>query len=95
MARNLFITKYQVDRLGALKAQIAELKMEHDKIVDLLKEAGTDVYDGNLFEANVFPQTKSLTDWEDVARALKAKPALIRKHTRLVETLVCKVTSRK
>ena len=42
-----------VDRLGALRAQIAELEAEAKPLVDELKAQGAGVYEGSLFKATV------------------------------------------
>jgi hypothetical protein len=42
-----------VDRLGALRAQIAELEAEAKPIVDELKAQGEGVYEGSLFRAKI------------------------------------------
>ena len=42
-----------VDRLGNIKAQIAELKAVEANLVGLLANTGSDVIDGDLFRATV------------------------------------------
>jgi len=47
----------QIDRLGQLKAQIADLQAEADRIADLLRAAGPGKYEGELFAATVTDET--------------------------------------
>jgi hypothetical protein len=42
-----------VDRLGALRAQIADLESEAKPIVDELKTQGAGVYEGTLFRVKI------------------------------------------
>lgn len=42
-----------VDRLGAIKAQIAELKKVEGNLTELLINSGTDVVDGGTFRATI------------------------------------------
>ena len=59
-----------IDRLGALKAQIAELEREADAIAESLRAQGKGSYEGSLFRATVSDET--LVSTFDAAAA-KAK----------------------
>jgi hypothetical protein len=65
-----FPVEHPVDRLGALKAQIAELEREADAIADSLRAQGKGLYEGSLFKASVADET--LVSTFDAAAA-KAK----------------------
>jgi hypothetical protein len=57
----------EVDTLGNLLAQIAELTKQADKIKDDIKDSaskgGAKVVDGNLFKATYIEANRSSTDW--------------------------------
>ena len=65
-----FPAEHPVDRLGALKAQIAELEREADAIADSLRAQGKGTYEGSLFKASV--SDEALVQTFDAAAA-KAK----------------------
>jgi hypothetical protein len=48
-----FPANHPVDRLGELKAQIANLQAEADKIAEDLRAKGKGAYEGSLFKASV------------------------------------------
>jgi len=60
MKNDLPIT--QVDTLGNLLAQIAELTKQADAIKDVIKENGQTV-EGNLFKATYIEANRSTIDW--------------------------------
>lgn len=96
-----------VDELGRRKAILAEAKAAVDVLTDALKEISPSAetlraeernvsYEGELFEAVVYAQAKSTTDWEAVCRAAKVPARIIKKFTTLGEpTLACRVQARK
>jgi len=59
-----------VDKLGQLKAAIADLQAEADRISDQLRASGPGRYDGDLFAATVTDET--LVETFD-SKAAKAK----------------------
>ena len=59
----------QVDRLGYLSSEQAELKEEADGIKAVLRSSGLEVVEGRLFRATVGKDSKTTTvDWEAIAR---------------------------
>jgi hypothetical protein len=60
----------QIDRLGELKAQIADLQAQYDAIADSLRAQGAGTHEGRMFKAVVSEET--LTTTFDAAAA-KAK----------------------
>lgn len=76
----------KVDELGALHAAIAKLKKDADTIRTELENAGLADIEGNLYRVN-FAQCagKTLTDWQAIAKRLKASPQIIRAYTKTGE----------
>ena len=76
----------KVDRLGAMHAAIASMKREADQIRAELEDAGLTDIEGSLYRVN-FAQCagKTLTDWQAIAKRLKASPQLIRAYTKTGE----------
>jgi histidinol-phosphate/aromatic aminotransferase/cobyric acid decarboxylase-like protein len=76
----------KVDELGQLHAAIARLKKDADTIRTELEEAGLTDIDGQLYRVN-FAQCagKTLTDWQAIAKRLKASAQLIRAYTKTGE----------
>jgi hypothetical protein len=76
----------KVDRLGVLHAALADMKREAEKIRTELEDAGLDNIDGQLYRVN-FAQcaAKTMTDWQAIAKRLKASPQLIRAYTKTGE----------
>ena len=76
----------KVDELGQLHATIAKLKKDADQIRTDLEDAGLADIDGQLYRVN-FAQCagKTLTDWQAIAKRLKASPQLIRAYTKTGE----------
>jgi hypothetical protein len=72
----------KVDELGALHAAIAKLKKDADQLRTDLEDAGLADIDGQLYRVN-FAQCagKTLTDWQAIAKRLKASRQLIAAHT--------------
>jgi hypothetical protein len=77
----------KVDELGQLHAAIAKLKKDADTIRTELESAGLADIDGQLYRVN-FAQCagKTLTDWQAIAKRLKASPQLIRAYTKTGES---------
>jgi len=76
----------KVDQLGQLHAAIADMKRKADQIRTELEDAGLTDIDGQLYRVN-FAQCagKTLTDWQTIAKRLKASPQLIRAYTKTGE----------
>jgi histidinol-phosphate/aromatic aminotransferase/cobyric acid decarboxylase-like protein len=77
----------KVDELGQLHAAIADMKRKADQIRAELEDAGLDNIEGQLYRVNFATiAAKTLTDWQAIAKRLKASPQLIRAYTKTGET---------
>lgn len=75
-----------VDRLGALRAEIDRLTKQADDIRTRLEAAYLDTIEGELFRATFAQvQGSSRTDWRAVAAKLKPSAQLVRAHTKTTE----------
>jgi hypothetical protein len=76
----------KVDELGQLHAAMADMKRKADQIRTTLEDAGLADIEGHLYRVN-FAQCagKTLTDWQAIAKRLKASPQIIRAYTKTGE----------
>lgn len=81
-----------VDRIGALKAEIAPLERQLKKLQDELKARGPGRYEGELYDATVFNQVRDLLDMDAVRAKLSSQ--FLTAHTRTSESVVLKVTAK-
>ena len=88
----------QVDTLGNLLAQIAELTKQADAIKDGIKESasagGDKVVEGNLFKATYIESNRSVVDNKALFAELGATAEQIARHTKTTAVFSVKVTSR-
>ena len=88
----------QVDTLGHLLAQIAELTKQADSIKDGIKDAasagGDKVVEGNLFKATYIESNRSVVDNKALLAELGATAEQIARHTKTTAVFSVKVTSR-
>ena len=88
----------QVDVLGNLLAQIAELTKQADAIKDGIKESasagGDKVVEGNLFKATYIESNRSVVDNKALFAELGATAEQIARHTKTTAVFSVKVTSR-
>jgi histidinol-phosphate/aromatic aminotransferase/cobyric acid decarboxylase-like protein len=76
----------KVDELGQLHAAIADMKRKAETIRTELEDAGLTDIDGQLYRVNFAKCAgKTLTDWQAIAKRLKASPQLIRAYTKTGE----------
>lgn len=81
-----------VDRLGLLKAQIADLTKQAEEIKKELIAKGAGAYDGHLFRATVAEVSRSFID-ADLARKHLTEKQLA-KITKTCGTVAVRVTAR-
>lgn len=84
----------QVDQLGLLLAQIADLEEQANAIKEELKNGSDGVIEGNLFKANVILSQRSTVDNKAVYKALNVSDDLLAKFTKTTAVITVKVTSR-
>ena len=82
----------QVDRLGALQAQIADLEKIETAIKNELKAIGDGAFEGDLFRATVATSNRETLDMKAVRE--KLTPQFIAAHTKVTEVTVIKVVAR-
>lgn len=93
---------HDVDALGALLAQIAELTKQADAIKDAIKDGikgdasltGDKVFEGELFKATYIETNRSVVDSKALFAELGATPEQIARHTKVTAVFSVKVTSR-
>lgn len=88
----------QVDELGLLLSQIAELTAKADKIKDAIKDAATaggdKVVEGNLFKATVVEANRKVTDWKAIAKVCNIPEDVIVANTSVTAVFSVKTTAR-
>ena len=88
----------QVDTLGALLAQIADLTKQADAIKDGIKEsasAGNDkVVEGALFKATYSESNRSVVDYKKLCADLGITAEQVAQYTKTTAVFAVKVTSK-
>lgn len=86
----------QIDTLGALNAQIADLTAKAEKIKAELKDtasiSGQKVFEGASYVATYSESNRSTVDWKAIAKELKIPADLIAKHTKTTAVYSIKTT---
>ena len=87
-----------IDTLGALLAEIADLEKRAEAIKDELKDAatapgGSKVFEGTLFKATVSESNRSTVDWKKLAADLGIDAETLAKYTKTAAVFSVKVTS--
>ena len=82
-----------IDRLGDLKAQIADLQIEEKKLRDEIIALGVGAHDGDLFRASVSISERETLDMAAVRE--KLSPQFIRTHTNVTTVTTVKLVARK
>jgi hypothetical protein len=92
------ISLTQVDQLGLLLAQIADLTAKADAIKDAIKDAATaggdKVVEGNLFKATVIEANRRVTDWKAIAKVCNIPEDVIIENTSISAVFSVKTTAR-
>lgn len=92
------ISLTQVDTLGLMLAQIAELTAKADAIKDSIKDAatagGAKVVEGNLYKATVVEANRKVTDWKAIAKVCNIPEDVIIANTSITAVFSVKTTSR-
>ncbi len=92
------ITTSQVDTLGQLLAQIAELTKQADAIKDQFKDnasaGGAKSVEGDLFKATYIESNRSTVDYKALCADLGITAEQIAKYSKTAAVFSVKVTSR-
>ncbi len=81
-----------IDRLGVLKAQMAELAIEEKALKAVIIEHGPGAHEGDIFRATVSTSERETLDMAAV-RA-KLSPQFITAHTSVTEVTMVRVVAR-
>ena len=92
-------TLNNIDTLGTLLAQIADLTKQADVIKDGLKDSatapnGSNVFKGDLFKATVIESNRSTIDWKSLSKDLGITDEQLAAYTKTAAVFSVKVTSR-
>jgi hypothetical protein len=92
-------TLNNIDTLGTLLAQIADLTKQADLIKDGLKDSatapnGSNVFEGDLFKATVVESNRSTIDWKSLSKDLGITDEQLAAYTKTAAVFSVKVTSR-
>lgn len=92
-------TLNNVDTLGTLLAQIADLTKQADAIKDGLKDSatapnGSNVFEGDMFKATVVESNRSTIDWKSLSKDLGITDEQLAAYTKTAAVFSVKVTSR-
>ena len=88
----------QVDVLGNLLAQIADLQKQADVIKDSIKDAasagGEKVVEGALFKATYIESNRSVVDYKKLVKDMGISAEKVAEYTSTTAVFSVKVTSR-
>jgi hypothetical protein len=88
----------QVDQLGMLLAQIAELTKKADAIKDAIKDdataGGSKVVEGNLFKATVVESNRKVVDYSALIAELGCTDEQLARFTKITAVFSVKTTAR-
>jgi hypothetical protein len=92
-------TLNNIDTLGTLLAQIADLTKQADAIKDGLKDSatapnGSNVFEGDLFKATVIESNRSTIDWKSLSKDLGITDEQLAAYTKTAAVFSVKVTAR-
>jgi hypothetical protein len=92
--KTLDIVITNVDRLGMLLAQKAELDEQIEALKDSIKNQGEGTYEGSLYKANVKLSQRNVVDYKTLIADLDVPSNLVNAHTTTTASITLKVTSR-
>ena len=93
------IALLEVDQLGILLAQIADLTKQADAIKDDIKEVATllngdKVIAGNLYKATVVESNRNTVDYKKLCADLGVTSEQLAAYTKVIAVYAVKVTAR-
>jgi hypothetical protein len=83
-----------LDRLGLLQAQIAELTEQAEILKDAFKNAGEGKYVGDLYKATVTMSPRNVVDYKTLVADLKIDQDTLDKYTKQTVSISMRVTAR-
>ena len=83
-----------VDRLGKIKAKMADLKNEEDELKNQLLAEGISKAEGQLFRVSISRSSCTKTCWKAVAEKLEPSRQLIQAHTTTTPRIQFRVVAR-
>jgi hypothetical protein len=84
----------EVDQLGMLLAQIADLEAQAEAIKNKIKNAGEGHVEGNFYKSCVTLSQRKTVDNKAVYAELNVPAELLEKHTKTTAIITLKVTAR-
>jgi hypothetical protein len=85
-----------VDELAEVKAQLSELKGAEDNLKASLIAAEVSAANGTLHRTTITSTSRTMIDWQTIARELGASDELIAAHTtQTAPTFTVRLTARK
>ena len=96
-ANSLDVLGGVADRLGQIKAQLADLKKEESKFKEELIESGLAVVEGSFYRVAVSEsEGKTLVDWRKIAEKFSPSRQLVKANTSTGEAyFTVRVSARK
>jgi len=83
-----------LDKLGILLAQIAELEEQAEVIKNAFKNAGEGKYEGNLYKATVSLSQRNTVDYKSLVADLGISEHTLSKYTKTTASIAIRVTAR-
>ena len=83
-----------LDKLGVLLAQIAELEEQAEVIKNAFKNAGEGKYEGKLYKAAVSLSLRNTVDYKSLVAGLGISEHTLAKYTKTTASIAIRVTSR-
>ena len=83
-----------LDRLGLLQAQAAELNEQIEALKDVFKNAGEGKYEGDLYKATVTLSERSTYDYKQMVADLGITTEQLQKYYKSTASISISVTSR-
>lgn len=83
------------DKMGAIKAQIAQLQAEEKELKDALLNAGITEAKGYFFRVKVVEQDRTTVNYKAVLKKLKPSAQLMAAHTTHSHCVSFRVTAQK
>lgn len=83
-----------LDRLGLLRAQAAELNEQIEQLKDVFKNAGEGTYEADLYKATVTLAQRSSYDYKQMVADLGITTEQLQKYYQTTATISIRVTAR-